>query len=174
MQLDTKLAACANEDADMFFADDEESPNMTLIGLAKLVCALCPIKDLCLQKAIQEELDGIWGGTTTRERRILTNRKRISYIPIQRVVTENARKAGKESNMAKTIATVQRDSIILAKALNLFDDFDDLTKIIVKLRIENQDKSLADISEMISPPVSRDIVAGRIRRVKERIANAEN
>jgi WhiB family redox-sensing transcriptional regulator len=169
MYLDPKLASCVGEDPDMFFADDEESPNETLIRLAKLVCAICPLKELCLQKAIDEELDGIWGGTTARERRISLNRERIGYVPLPRIVSEKAKEAASKSNLAKATATVERDMEVLTEALQRFADLDELTKDVIKLRIENPGKSLADIAEMLS--VSRDIVAGRIRRVKEKIKN---
>jgi WhiB family redox-sensing transcriptional regulator len=169
MYLDPKLASCVGEEPDMFFADDEESPNETLILLAKLVCAVCPLKELCLQKAIDEDLDGIWGGTTTRERRITANREMRGYVPIPRVVSEKAKQAASKSNLAKATATVERDMELLTEALQRFVDLDELTKDVIKLRIDNPGKSLADIAGMLS--VSRDIVAGRIRRVKERITN---
>ncbi|MDP8937855.1 MAG: WhiB family transcriptional regulator [Actinomycetota bacterium] len=38
---------------------------------AKAVCAACPTRARCLEYAIETGVEGIWGGTSTRERRTL-------------------------------------------------------------------------------------------------------
>lgn len=39
---------------------------------AKKVCSACPVKDLCLDYALTYEIrDGIWGGTSAKERSAL-------------------------------------------------------------------------------------------------------
>lgn len=35
----------------------------------KKMCALCPVRGDCLSYALGAELEGIWGGTTDRERK---------------------------------------------------------------------------------------------------------
>ena len=43
----------------------------------KAVCAACPVKELCLEFALEtREAEGIWGGTTARERRRLLRQRR--------------------------------------------------------------------------------------------------
>lgn len=42
---------------------------------AKLVCSTCPLRELCLRVALAEQItDGIWGGLTPDERRLLRRR----------------------------------------------------------------------------------------------------
>jgi WhiB family redox-sensing transcriptional regulator len=36
---------------------------------AKAICGRCLVKEECLRYALEHDLDGIWGGTTVRQRR---------------------------------------------------------------------------------------------------------
>jgi len=54
---------CGPEDADLFFSDFEEE-----IALALELCAMCPIRELCLKSALVANEEGIWGGTTNLQR----------------------------------------------------------------------------------------------------------
>lgn len=46
---------------------------------AKAVCALCPVREACLEYAIAaREKDGVWGGLTARERRRVIRQRRRS------------------------------------------------------------------------------------------------
>ena len=64
--------ACKGLDPTTFYPlTDEEA------GPAKAVCASCPVKDVCLEFALDtREAEGIWGGTTARERRRLLRQRR--------------------------------------------------------------------------------------------------
>lgn len=64
--------ACRGLDPDIFYPlSDEEA------GAAKAVCAQCPVQKLCLEFALDtREAEGIWGGTTSRERRRLLRQRR--------------------------------------------------------------------------------------------------
>lgn len=57
-------AACLDSGHD--FAD--ESPYLPVL---RRICAHCPVKDDCLREAIERDEWGVWGGTTTAERRLL-------------------------------------------------------------------------------------------------------
>jgi WhiB family redox-sensing transcriptional regulator len=60
-------AACRGSDTDLFFPERGESSKE-----AKAVCAICPVRQQCLDFAISEvEHYGIWGGLSERERREL-------------------------------------------------------------------------------------------------------
>lgn len=51
-------AACQDEDPTMFFSDD-----MSVVALAKQVCAVCPVQATCLDGALdRREPHGVWGG----------------------------------------------------------------------------------------------------------------
>ena len=71
---------CAQIDGDMFFPDELEDTEevMSLKTMtAKAVCIDCPIQLSCLTYAVEHpELLGIWGGMTTKERRLLRRRIR--------------------------------------------------------------------------------------------------
>jgi len=60
-------ALCAETDPDSFFPDKGHS-----VAAAKKVCGGCPVKDECLQWALdRDERFGVWGGLSERERRRL-------------------------------------------------------------------------------------------------------
>ena len=57
-------ALCAEYDKAQFF-----SMNPPTISKAKQVCERCPVKAECLAFAYETEAVGVWGGTTTGERK---------------------------------------------------------------------------------------------------------
>lgn len=57
--------ACVGTDPDLFFPP----PGMHGDRPAKAICADCPVVDACLDYALTNHLDGIWGNTNGRERR---------------------------------------------------------------------------------------------------------
>lgn len=60
-------AVCATDDPELWFPEKGGSPSV-----AKLLCADCPLRERCLDYAIENRLDyGIWGGLTVKERRPL-------------------------------------------------------------------------------------------------------
>jgi WhiB family redox-sensing transcriptional regulator len=65
-----ELAACRGTDLEVFFPGRGESA-----GPARQVCAVCPVRQPCLDYAITNRIvHGIWGGLTERERRALQSR----------------------------------------------------------------------------------------------------
>jgi WhiB family transcriptional regulator, redox-sensing transcriptional regulator len=71
-----KRAACRGIDVEIFYPatdeDDDAEP-------AKAVCAECPVRQTCLEHALaHREREGIWGGTTERERRRILRQRRKS------------------------------------------------------------------------------------------------
>lgn len=60
-------ANCHGIDPDVFFPERGQDPKPILA-----ICAACPVRDECLQYAIDHhQPDGIWGGTTGRQRRTM-------------------------------------------------------------------------------------------------------
>ncbi len=72
-------AACRSYDNILFFGIDEgesELERQQREGEAKSVCAVCPVKDPCLEYAIEtNQRYGIWGGATDKERSALKRRR---------------------------------------------------------------------------------------------------
>ncbi|MGI5155848.1 WhiB family transcriptional regulator [Microbispora sp. CA-102843] len=61
-------AVCPETDPDLFFAEQAD-PVST--GLAKAVCAGCPVVSECLAYALEHGLTGVWGGTSQDERKAM-------------------------------------------------------------------------------------------------------
>ncbi|TWE24245.1 WhiB family transcriptional regulator [Prauserella muralis] len=64
-------AACRDTDPDAFFP--ERDPDIRAnIATARRICQHCPVRRDCLDYALAHpDVEGIWGGLTTRERRQL-------------------------------------------------------------------------------------------------------
>ena len=74
-----ELAACRDEDPELFFPVTELGPGARQADQAKAVCARCPVRAQCLDYALDNGLDhGIFGGTTEAERRKLRRERRAS------------------------------------------------------------------------------------------------
>ncbi len=70
-------AACRDEDPELFFPVSDVGPGARQAQQAKSVCARCPVQTECLNYAVDNGLhEGIFGGTTERERRHLTRSNR--------------------------------------------------------------------------------------------------
>lgn len=63
--------------ADMFFPD---YPHVT--AEAKAWCALCPERVACLAFAMANPVAGIWGGTTSRERKDMHRRPKLRVVSL--------------------------------------------------------------------------------------------
>lgn len=67
-----KRGACRGLDPDIFYPIGEDDS-----GEARAVCAVCPVREACLEYALAaRERDGIWGGATERERRRMIRQRR--------------------------------------------------------------------------------------------------
>jgi WhiB family transcriptional regulator, redox-sensing transcriptional regulator len=70
-----KRAACRGIDTAIFYPESEEDEGVE----AKAVCGVCPVHQACLEHALaHREREGIWGGTTERERRRIVRQRRKS------------------------------------------------------------------------------------------------
>lgn len=67
---------CAQVDAEVFFP-----PPGGRATTAKRVCALCPLREPCLDYALANPLFGVWGGTTHTEREDIVRRRGGHYNP---------------------------------------------------------------------------------------------
>ena len=61
-------AKCADPwiDPETFFA-------VSLIDAAKAICEPCPLKTACLEYALENNYEGVWGGTTDTDRDTIKN-----------------------------------------------------------------------------------------------------
>jgi WhiB family transcriptional regulator, redox-sensing transcriptional regulator len=67
---------CLKIDPEWFFPEDYDDRFHVLV--AKSACKRCPLVNACLEYAVKDSsLDGIWGGTTPKERRNMRRRRRV-------------------------------------------------------------------------------------------------
>lgn len=69
----------------IFFADDgRRAVDKFAVLEAKQVCENCPVQVECLMYAMEADMQGVWGGTTTKERerikRQRTRRRRKGLV----------------------------------------------------------------------------------------------
>ena len=68
-----EAAACLDSDNQVSFFPKKE--DLAGIARAKEICAACPVASECLTWAIESnQTEGIWGGHTAKERRVLRRR----------------------------------------------------------------------------------------------------
>ncbi|MER6315429.1 WhiB family transcriptional regulator [Streptomyces sp. NPDC001581] len=68
-------AACRWEDPDLFFPVGSSGPALVQIEEAKAVCSRCPVRENCLQWALEGGQDfGVCGGMSEEERRVAKRR----------------------------------------------------------------------------------------------------
>lgn len=64
------FGSCRGEDPDLFFPGPDGAPDQAI-----RICNGCPVKDECLDWALEARISyGVWGGRTERERRRLLRR----------------------------------------------------------------------------------------------------
>ncbi|MFI9829040.1 MAG: WhiB family transcriptional regulator [Streptomyces sp.] len=69
-------AACRHEDPDLFFPIGNTGPALVQTEQAKAVCHRCPVREQCLEWAMESgQAIGVWGGTSEAERRSLQRRR---------------------------------------------------------------------------------------------------
>jgi WhiB family redox-sensing transcriptional regulator len=63
-------AACRHEDPELFFPIGTTGPAIAQIAQAKTVCARCPVREPCLEWAVDSnQMSGVWGELSEDERR---------------------------------------------------------------------------------------------------------
>ena len=60
----SKRAACSGQ-VELFYSETSKIKT----ARAKAICSKCDVRSECLSYAVENELHGIWGGTTGNERR---------------------------------------------------------------------------------------------------------
>jgi WhiB family redox-sensing transcriptional regulator len=65
---------CNDSNSEVFFPEEYTDP--AVVNAAKQICSACPLINQCLAYAIQTPwLEGIWGGTTPRQRSRMRSRR---------------------------------------------------------------------------------------------------
>lgn len=75
---DLPQRACREADPELFFNESRGRPSDADIWEAKLVCSGCPEALKCLQWALDNDEQGVWGGTTDEERRKVGRKQKMT------------------------------------------------------------------------------------------------
>jgi WhiB family transcriptional regulator, redox-sensing transcriptional regulator len=68
--------ACRHSDPELFFPVTFSGPAAGQVARAKAVCRRCPVRDQCLEFALDSgQAFGVWGGMTGEERRLIRRRR---------------------------------------------------------------------------------------------------
>lgn len=71
------VVPCQNTDPELWFGDEDMSNARATYNIARKLCAVCPVKDLCLSYALtQDEPHGMWGGLSPDERKRIRRKGR--------------------------------------------------------------------------------------------------
>ena len=70
--------ACIGTDTELFFISGDDDAE--LLEPARKRCRRCPIVASCLVYALTHDVDGIWGGTTPREREEIRAANQITDV----------------------------------------------------------------------------------------------
>jgi WhiB family redox-sensing transcriptional regulator len=153
-----KEAACKESDPDLFFSDEDGKYDRKSVLAAKALCAICPIVDQCFEFAVSQDLAGIWGGKTDIERTMQVNGTsyHVSDGNPEFLLKANAAKASRVGNETSRQLEVVLD--LVGKTLPPEN------VEIARMRIKHPDLPLAELGERMG--ISKDVIAGRIRRMK--------
>ena len=69
--------ACIGADTELFFVGGDDPD---LLEPARERCRRCPVVTACLLYALTHDVDGIWGGTTLREREQIRTTNQITDV----------------------------------------------------------------------------------------------
>ena len=74
-------------DTNLFFPDEDNPTDSRPIARAKKICAECPVREACLEYAINNDIRvGVFGGMSRKQRRIELQRNRSKYRVIPQEV----------------------------------------------------------------------------------------
>lgn len=69
--MDYEKAACTTANPELFFPEGTKEQQGVATYKAKHICSGCTIAKQCLAEALANDEEGIWGGTTTNERKAM-------------------------------------------------------------------------------------------------------
>lgn len=82
-------AVCAQADPDLWF-DERDAAHRTAVAL----CRTCPERLGCLEFALRTPVFGVWGGTTTDDRKRLARAGGRAYNPVASTRVSRPRSGG--------------------------------------------------------------------------------
>jgi WhiB family redox-sensing transcriptional regulator len=96
-------ARCKGVDPATFFPVDKGRPPTTYdpYAAARVLCDACPVRDECLEYALEHEQLGMWGGRTPDERERIRAGEPVSASPIERPLDRAKQAAGEPQDWCR-------------------------------------------------------------------------
>jgi hypothetical protein len=91
-------AICKDVPTDLFYP----GRGMLVSKIIKDKCAVCPVKDACLEHALKYEAYGYWGGTTEKDRVEIRTRRNITLIKPETVFWYSVSEAKRRQEVNRT------------------------------------------------------------------------
>jgi len=88
---DWSEAACLDADPEIFFPDSRRPVDDEDVQKALALCADCPVQKRCLDFALVNNTDGIWGGTTEEQRKGMTPSSNAAPALVRRPIYAHRR-----------------------------------------------------------------------------------
>lgn len=164
---DMTQGVCKDEkDLDVFFPEDDGTYDRAKLRYAKFVCMGCPVRDLCREEGLTGQLEtmGVWGGLTEKERR------RVARGKDKPGPTAHAKAMAKATNRERSLMASRESMSIYVQGLAVQgaampEDF----RRVIEARVNNPELSLAELGDLLG--ITKDGVAGRLRRLKESVTS---
>lgn len=154
-------ASCRDMDIEIFYVDETDHRNRKAIKSAKAICQQCPIRFRCLEIAIANEEFGIWGGTTERDRkRMMRNHASKKALNFSR---EQVLAGNRTAALNSATKAAQKMNEEFSKK-EIGDNVPEITRKLIILRLENPTASFTQLGLLMSPPLTKNQVAGKLRR----------
>ncbi len=172
---DMSQAECRNVDPEMFFSNEND---IYLYGEeARAVCRICPLQTACLQFALDNDEQGIWGGTDERDRKAIRFNRPLprrsgstSSEYRRRMYAEKKLRAEKAAVLLKY--NKDRQGLSPEKAGRIVDaliaggdSVPDRTRAIAEFRLNNPEMSLTELAEANMLGLNREQIAGILGRL---------
>jgi hypothetical protein len=167
---DMSQGLCRNEkDFDIFFPDDDGVYEPKTLQYAKSICVKCPVRFECRDEGIAEEAIGIWGGMTEKERSRYargTDKRRVPEPGTPEYLIYTA------TNEQRAALAADLNGPLYRKGLDLFGvGMPNDVREVIQARLDNPNLSLSELGALLG--VSKDDVAGKLRRVKSAVTTGK-
>lgn len=147
---DWRYARCRNENPELFFPAGEGGQYAAQIAEAKAVCGGCSLRTRCFQRALDGNLHGIWGGTTTEEReatrRARAEAARATRAPSTATVVGMARRI----QALACIGWSSTELAVIARGLGFYSSPTTIAQILNHVAGQRHTQSRIDIERLVT------------------------
>lgn len=132
-----ELAACRGMDVNLFYGFDGEEAALRIRRerLVKAVCEECPVKEQCLEAAVNGGEFGVWGGLTQNQRKVRLKKMRRAERLAKTAAVDSVIKT-QSVDVVETVDLCSRrgwdDSVVLIRREVFADGVDGVRWLLLK------------------------------------------